>query len=113
MTGVKHKILSHPVKSPWVRSKSVVELGSKCTKKTTLDFRVAPMYSDQPQNDLAHEVGYNKNGWMETTNPSIKYMSAVCLLTARYMADVLGKNKVWVFEYHHLICISNWKCFDV
>ena len=60
-------------------------------------FVVPHMYSDSPQDDLMKD-----NHWFTTSAPDIKFMSAVCLLTARYIADVLGKDKVcksqtWLF----------------
>ena len=45
-----------------------------------------------PQDDLMHE---DWRSWAKTNESVfVSAFSAVCLLTARYMADVLGKNKV-------------------
>ena len=45
-----------------------------------------------PQDDLMHE---DWKSWANTSESVfVSAFSAVCLLTARYMADVLGKDKV-------------------
>mgnify|MGYP001185973661 CR=1 FL=1 len=54
-------------------------------------YRLELMTSDQPENDLLEEdFKWAKSNETEYINP----FSAVCLLTARYMADTLGKDKV-------------------
>ena len=56
-------------------------------------MKLATMASESPQDDLMEET-FNGDGWATTANT--KYagsFSAVCLLTASYMAEVLGKNK--------------------
>ena len=56
-------------------------------------FRLAYMYSDEPQDDLS---GLDFDAWAKPDEvDKVKKFSAVCLLTARYMADVLGKDKVF------------------
>ena len=55
-------------------------------------YRLKSMTSDEPQDDLM-EDGFIT--WANTNDANIvKTFSAVCLLTAKYMADVLGKEKV-------------------
>ena len=55
-------------------------------------FKLDRMYSPDIQDDLIKDQSI---GWTSTQDTeSTKHFSAVCLLTARYMADVLGKNKV-------------------
>ena len=57
-------------------------------------FKVKMMTASQPQDDLM-EYDDNFNKWANVNEREyILQFSAVCLLTARYMADVLGKNKV-------------------
>ena len=57
-------------------------------------FRVKTMTSSEPQNDLMEfEDKWEK--WASVNETSyVRRFSAVCLLTAKYMADVMGKNKV-------------------
>ena len=58
-------------------------------------YKVKMMKSDQPQDDLMDEDLEWKNNWAKSSNMDlVETFSAVCLLTIRYMADVLGKNKV-------------------
>ena len=58
-------------------------------KMFMLDF----MFSDQPQDDLLKDQNF---GWESTSNSdAVREFSAVCLLTARFMADTLGKDKVF------------------
>ena len=58
-------------------------------KMFMLDF----MFSDQPQDDLLKDQNF---GWESTSNSdAVREFSAVCLLTARYMADTLGNDKVF------------------
>ena len=62
-------------------------------------FRLARMTSETPQDDLI-ELEYEKwNGkWVSTSDSDLtKRFSAICVLTASYMAEVLGKNKVFQF----------------
>ena len=55
-------------------------------------YQVKMMLSQEQQDDLMEE------DWIiwSNTNESVvvSQFSAVCLLTARYMADILGKDKV-------------------
>ena len=55
-------------------------------------YKLKWLTSDQPENDLLEEdfTKWAKSNETEYVNP----FSAVCLLTARYMADTLGKDKV-------------------
>ena len=54
-------------------------------------YRLELMTSDQPENDLLEE----DFKWAKSNETEyINLFSAVCLLTARYMADTLGKDKV-------------------
>ena len=58
-------------------------------------YKVKMMKSDQPQDDLMDEDLDWKNNWVESADTDlVQTFSAVCLLTVRYMADVLGKDKV-------------------
>ena len=55
-------------------------------------YRLKAMTSDEPQDDL---IGEDFITWANTKDAyKVKSFSAVCLLTAKYMADVLGKEKV-------------------
>merc|ERR1719270_2395870 len=56
-------------------------------------YFVKLMASYEPQEDLMAEAWTD---WEKTTSTSeVSQFSAVCLLTARYMADTLGKDKVF------------------
>ena len=51
--------------------------------------------SNQPQDDLIEEDFQWQNNWAKSNESNlVGEFSAICLLTARYMADVLGKDKV-------------------
>ena len=70
-------------------------------------YFVKLMTSNTPQDDLMAE---DWTAWEKTTSTNrVKQFSAVCLLTARYMADALGKDKVIRISYIFLnlieICI--------
>ena len=53
-------------------------------------YIVPKQYSDSPQDDLMKE-----GHWFTTSDSKdMQRMSAVCALTARYISDVLGKDKV-------------------
>ena len=55
-------------------------------------YFVKLMTSDTPQDDLMDEVW---TSWAKTNETKmVSTFSAVCLLTARYMADSMGKDKV-------------------
>ena len=55
-------------------------------------FRLPHITSDKRQDDLLDKT----RTWADTSDiDSLKPFSAVCLLTAKYMADVLGKDKVF------------------
>ena len=55
-------------------------------------YFVKLMTSNTPQDDLMAE---DWTAWEATTNTQrVSKFSAVCLLTARYMADAMGKDKV-------------------
>ena len=55
-------------------------------------YRLKAMTSDEPQDDL---IGEDFITWANTKDAyKVKSFSAVCLLTAKYMADILGKEKV-------------------
>ena len=55
-------------------------------------YVVKLMTSDTPQDDLVAEQWTE---WAKTSESNmVKSFSAVCLLTARYMADTMGKDKV-------------------
>ena len=54
-------------------------------------FRLAKMSSETPQNDLM-SLDFEK--WVSTSEYLTRRFSAICVLTASYMAEVLGKNKV-------------------
>ena len=56
-------------------------------------MQVATMTSDSPQDDLMEE---DFDIWATTSDRNYaRQFSAVCLLTASYMAEVLGKNKTF------------------
>ena len=64
-------------------------------------FKLALMTASNPQDDLK-ETEFET--WARSDDStSVSQFSAVCLLTARYMADVLGKDKVSVALLRHLI----------
>ena len=53
--------------------------------------------SNKPQDDLIEEDFQWQNNWAKSNESNlVGEFSAICLLTARYMADVLGKDKVCV-----------------
>ena len=55
-------------------------------------FRLARMASETPQDDLI-DLDFEK--WASTSESDLtRRFSAICVLTASYMAEVLGKNKV-------------------
>ena len=55
-------------------------------------YFVKLMTSNTPQDDLMAEQWTD---WEKTSSTDrVSQFSAVCLLTARYMADTLGKDKV-------------------
>ena len=57
-----------------------------------------------PQDDLMHE---DWRVWAKTNESVfVSAFSAVCLLTARYMADVLGKDKVNWHRNQDLLKVS-------
>ena len=63
-------------------------------------YFVKLMTSDSPQDDLVAEQ-WTK--WAKTSESNmVKGFSAVCLLTAKYMADQMGKDKV---AFHLFILI--------
>ena len=54
------------------------------------------MTSDEPQDEL---MGEDSIIWAKSNDADkVRKFSAVCLLTAKYMADVLGKEKVIIYE---------------
>ena len=61
-------------------------------------FKLKHIMSDEPQNDLLDE---DFTTWAKSNETTlVRRFSAVCLLTARYMADVLGKDKVHIWFPH-------------
>ena len=61
-------------------------------------YQVKMMTSQKPQDDLMDEDWVT---WAKTSESNfVSAFSAVCLLTARYMADVMGKDKVL------LVCVK-------
>ena len=61
-------------------------------------FKLEHMTSPEPQEDLM-TVNYYKT-WVPISDTNgVRGFSAVCLLTAKYMADVLGKTKVIYFLF--------------
>ena len=55
-------------------------------------YKVKHIISHEPQDDLLEE---DFTAWAKSNETNlVGQFSAVCLLTARYMADVLGKDKV-------------------
>ena len=59
-------------------------------------FKVKKMTALEPQDDLM-ELDTVGDKWI-SSNDDFAYVSrisAICVLTARYMADILGKNKVF------------------
>ena len=59
-------------------------------------FQVKQLGADKPQDDLIEYMDEFQKWVPSNDKITVKIFSAVCLLTARYMADVLGKNKVSV-----------------
>ena len=60
-------------------------------------FRVKTMTASEPQNDLM-EFDDHWGKWASVNEtPWVRSFSAVCLLTAKYMADAMGKNKVCTY----------------
>ena len=60
-------------------------------------YFVKLMTSNTPQDDMMAEEWTD---WEKTTSTNrVKQFSAVCLLTARYMADAMGKDKVIKIKY--------------
>ena len=72
---------------------NVVEELEKMTEYPNIRmFKLALMTASNPQDDLK-ETEFET--WARSDDStSVSQFSAVCLLTARYMADVLGKDKV-------------------
>ena len=72
---------------------NVVEELEKMTEYPNIRmFKVKMMTASEPQSDL---MEYDWNKWATVNEVDfVRQFSAVCLLTARYMADELGKNKV-------------------
>ena len=61
-------------------------------------FRLNYMTAKEPQDDL---MSLDFTSWARPNEvDQIKKFSAVCLLTIKYMADVLGKNKA---DMNHLL----------
>ena len=55
-------------------------------------YKINHQTSETPLDDLKVESGV---GWSKTDNAGmVKAFSAVCLLTATYLADAMGKDKV-------------------
>ena len=55
-------------------------------------FRINHATASEPQDDFSGNAVIN---WVSTTDVNnVKRFSAVCLLTIKNMADVLGKDKV-------------------
>lgn len=55
-------------------------------------YKVKTMTSDTEQDDLMIEDGAM---WFKSDEPYVKGFSAVCLLTARYISEILGKDKAF------------------
>ena len=56
-------------------------------------FKLSHMTSSEPQEDLL-ELDPHYQTWTSADKNNVELFSAVCLLTARFMADILGQNKV-------------------
>ena len=56
-------------------------------------FKLGHMTSSEPQEDLLELDPYYQT-WTSADKNNVELFSAVCLLTARFMADTLGQNKV-------------------
>ena len=55
-------------------------------------IKLAHLKAEDPQDDI---MDPDNPLWFPTSNTgAVRSFSAVCLLTARYFADVLGKDKV-------------------
>ena len=55
-------------------------------------IKLAHLKAETPQDDI---MDPDNPQWFPTSNTgAVRGFSAVCLLTARYFADVLGKDKV-------------------
>ena len=61
-------------------------------------FKVKKMTALEPQDDLM-ELDIVGDKWISSNDDfafaHVSRISAICVLTARYMADTLGKNKVF------------------
>ena len=67
-------------------------------------YFVKLMTSDEPQEDLMNE---DWAIWAKSSQTNyVSSFSAVCLLTARYMADAMGKDKVIRISYIFLNLIE-------
>ena len=63
-------------------------------------FQVKQMTASTPQDDLMQYANDWESWALSNDTNHVKKFSAVCLLTARYMADVLGKNKVGIYTIY-------------
>ena len=67
-------------------------------------FKVKQVGSQDLQEDL---IEYDWDYWASTSDTdSVRSFSSVCLLTARYMADNLGKNRVILALSDLSICLN-------
>ena len=58
-------------------------------------YKVKLMSNSEAQDDLVQEDPQYRENWAKSNEADkVGSFSAVCLLTAKYMADVLGSNKV-------------------
>ena len=62
------------------------------------------MTSPKPQEDLM-TVNYYKTWVSSSDEVGVSSFSAICLLTAKYMADVLGKDKVILLDLIFILMI--------
>ena len=67
-------------------------------------FKLEHMTSPKPQEDLM-TVNYYKTWVSSSDEVGVSSFSAICLLTAKYMADVLGKDKVILLDLIFILMI--------
>ena len=62
-------------------------------------FMIKRMTASEPQDDLMALDGNTGTKWISSDDATyVSRISAICTLTAKYMADILGKNKVNYFS---------------
>ena len=67
-------------------------------------FKLSHMTSSEPEEDLL-ELDPLYKTWTSADKNNVELFSAVCLLTARFMADTLGQNKVSYLYFKNMYII--------